>query len=52
MVFDKSCLNIGGPPSKPKYLSVIDSERVPWGKGEIKPFREWKAVKIKYKEII
>ena len=25
----KSCLNMGGPPSKPKYSSVTDSEPVP-----------------------
>jgi hypothetical protein len=25
----KSCLNMGGPPSKPKYSSVTDSARVP-----------------------
>ena len=33
----KSCLNIGGPPSKPKYVSVTDSELVPRGKGEKNP---------------
>ena len=33
----KSCLNIGGPPSKPKYSLVTDSEQVPWGKGEKYP---------------
>ena len=33
----KSCANIGGPPSKPKYSSVTDSELVPWGKGEKNP---------------
>ena len=27
-------LNIGGPPSSLKFL-MIDSEEVPWGKGEI-----------------
>jgi hypothetical protein len=26
---EKSCLKIGGPPSKPKYSSVTDSELVP-----------------------
>ena len=26
---EKSCLNMGGPPSKPKYYSVTDSEQVP-----------------------
>jgi hypothetical protein len=25
----KSCLNVGGPPSKPKYSSATDSEQVP-----------------------
>ena len=25
----KSCLKIGGPPSKPKYSLVTDSEQVP-----------------------
>jgi len=25
----KSCLNMGGPPSKPKYSLVTDSEQVP-----------------------
>ena len=33
----KSCLNMGGPPSKPKYSSTTDSEPVPWGKGEKHP---------------
>ena len=33
----KSCLNLGGPPSKPKYSSMTDSEQVPWGKGEKYP---------------
>jgi len=28
---------MGGPPSKPKYSSVTDSEQVPWGKGEKHP---------------
>ncbi len=27
-------LNLGGPPSNPKYYLQIDSEQVPWGKGE------------------
>ena len=27
-------LNMGGPPSNPKYYLQIDSEQVPWGKGE------------------
>ena len=25
----KSCLNMGGPPSKPKYSLITDSELVP-----------------------
>ncbi len=25
----KPCLNVGGPPSKPKYSLVTDSEQVP-----------------------
>ena len=25
---------MGGPPSKPKYYLLTDSELVPWGKGE------------------
>jgi hypothetical protein len=25
----KSCLNMGGPPSKPKYSYMTDSEQVP-----------------------
>ena len=33
----KSCLNIGGPPSKAKYYLLTDSEPVPWGKGEKHP---------------
>ena len=33
----KSCLNVGGPPSKPKYSLVTDSELVPCGKGEKYP---------------
>ena len=33
----KSCPNIGGSPSKPKYYCVTDSELVPWGKGEKNP---------------
>ena len=31
------CLNQGGPPSNPKYYLQIDSEQVPWGKGEKYP---------------
>ncbi len=26
---EKSCLNMGGPPSKPKYSLATDSEQVP-----------------------
>src|SRR5260370_35025799 len=33
----QSCLNMGGPPSKPKYSSTTDSEQVPSGKGEKHP---------------
>ena len=33
----KSCLNMGGPPSKPKYSYMTDSEPVPGGKGEKHP---------------
>ena len=33
----KSCLNMGGPPSKAKYSLSTDSEPVPWGKGEKHP---------------
>jgi len=33
----QSCLNMGGPPSKPKYSLPTDSEQVPWGKGEKHP---------------
>ncbi len=33
----KSCLKMGGPPSKPKYSFLTDSELVPWGKGEKNP---------------
>ena len=33
----KSCLKMGGPPSKPKYSLVTDSARVPRGKGEKHP---------------
>ncbi len=31
---EKPWLNMGGPPSKAKYYFKIDSEPVPWGKGE------------------
>ena len=30
-------LNLGGPPSNPKYYQQTDSEPVPWGKGEKNP---------------
>ena len=33
----ESCLKIGGPPSKPKYFLITDSELVPWGNGEKNP---------------
>jgi len=33
----KSCLNMGGPPSKPKYSLMTDSEQVLWRKGEKNP---------------
>ena len=33
----KPCLNLGGPPSKPKYYLLTDSEQVPWGKDEKNP---------------
>ena len=33
----KSCLKIGGQPSKAKYSLLTDSEPVPWGKGEKHP---------------
>ena len=26
---EESCLNLGGPPSKPKYSLLTDSEQVP-----------------------
>ena len=32
-----SCLNLGVPPSKPKYFYLTDSVQVPWGKGEKNP---------------
>ena len=35
-------MNLGGPPSKPKYKLVTDSEQVPRGKGEKNP---WRVVK-------
>ena len=34
---EQPCLNMGGPPSKPKYSSVTDSAPVPRGKGEKHP---------------
>ena len=30
---------MGGPPSKPKYSLVTDSEQVPWGKDEKYPYK-------------
>ena len=33
----KRWLKIGGPSSKAKYYLSIDSELVPWGKGEKNP---------------
>ena len=33
----KSCLNMGGPPSKPKYSLPTDSEQVPLGNDEKNP---------------
>ena len=33
----KSCLNLGGPPSKAKYYLLTDSEQVPRGKDEKNP---------------
>ena len=33
----KSCSNVGGPPSKPKYYLSTDSEQVLWRKGEKNP---------------
>ena len=33
----KFCLNVGGPPFKPKYSCMTDSELVPRGKGEKHP---------------
>jgi len=35
-------LNIGGPPSKSKYIFSIDSEQVPRGKGEKNPYKGMK----------
>ena len=37
MGHEKSCLNLGGPPSKAKYYLLTDSEQVPWGKDEKNP---------------
>ena len=31
------CVNPQGPPCKAKYFYMIDSELVPWGKGEKEP---------------
>jgi hypothetical protein len=33
---EPSCLNMGGPPSKPKYSSVTDSEPVQYREGKVK----------------
>ena len=33
----ESCVNLGGPSSKAKYVLVTDSELVPQGKGEKNP---------------
>ena len=35
----KPCLNVGGPPSKPKYSSVTDSEEYREGKVKSTPMR-------------
>ena len=43
MRHEKSYLNIGEPPSKSKYCLEIDSEQVPWGKGEKTLLGEWKV---------
>ena len=34
---EKSCLNLGGPPSKAKYYLLTDSAQVPRGKDEKNP---------------
>ena len=34
---EKFRLKIGGPPSKPKYFLMTDSEQVLWRKGEKNP---------------
>lgn len=34
---NQSWWKIGGPPSKPKYSVLTESEQVPWGKGEKNP---------------
>ena len=51
----------GGPPSKPKYYLMTDSEAVPWGKGEKNPgrgvkqylkpcvYKQIKHVKVRYR---
>ena len=49
----KFCGNLGGPPSKPKYSSMTDSEQVPWGKGE-KNHNTWSEKNLKlnvYKQL-
>lgn len=33
-IHEKYSLNIGWPHSKPKNILMIDSKKVPWGKGE------------------
>jgi hypothetical protein len=40
----KSCLNLGGPPSKPKYSSVTDSEEYREGKVKSTPMRGVKEI--------
>ena len=38
----------GGPPSKPKYNSMTDSEQVPWGKGEKNPKKGSEIESLKF----
>ena len=40
----KPCLNVGGPPSKPKYSSVTDSEEYREGKVKSTPMRGVKQI--------
>ncbi len=40
----KPCLNMGGPPSKPKYSSVTDSEEYREGKVKSTPMRGVKQI--------